>query len=46
MEGTMVLAIAIAVPVILLPAAFIWYLNIGGLAKAYRQMRTEQKTTK
>ena len=39
MEGIVVLAIAIAVPVILFPAALIWYMNIGGLVRAYKEQR-------
>ena len=39
MEWQMVAALAIAVPVILLPAAFIWYLNLGGLAQALKERR-------
>jgi hypothetical protein len=36
MEGTILLVIAIAIPVLTFPAAFIWYLNIGGWKKAYK----------
>jgi hypothetical protein len=43
MEGAVIVALAIAIPVILFPAAFVWYLNIGGLAKAYRQARAAEK---
>lgn len=39
MEGQMILALALAVPVILIPAAFIWYLNIGGVYAAIREAR-------
>jgi hypothetical protein len=31
MDGGMILALAIGIPVILFPAAFVWYLNISGL---------------
>jgi hypothetical protein len=31
MDGGMILALAIGIPVILFPAAFVWYLNISGI---------------
>ena len=37
MEGTMVVALILAIPVILFPAAFVWYLNIGGIVQAVRE---------
>jgi len=43
MEGAVVVALAVAVPVVLFPAAFVWYLNIGGMAKAYREAREARK---
>jgi hypothetical protein len=46
MEGTVVLAIAIAVPVVLFPAALIWYLNIGGLMKAYKEQKVAREAGK
>ena len=30
-------ALAIAIPIILFPAAFVWYLNIGGLYAAIHE---------
>ncbi len=48
MDGYMILALVIAIPVILFPAAFVWYLNIGGLytaAKEARQARAARKQT-
>jgi hypothetical protein len=38
-----IIALVIATPVIVLPAAFVWYLNIGGLTAAYRAMRAARK---
>ena len=50
MEGTVIIALAIAIPVILFPAAFVWYLNIGGVFHAVREARArkvaEKATTK
>ena len=39
MEGTMIVALVLAIPVVLFPAAFVWYLNIGGMVKAVREAR-------
>ena len=39
MEGTLILALAIAIPIALFPAAFIWYINIGGILETARQAR-------
>ncbi len=39
MEGQMILALVIAIPVILFPAAFVWYLNVGGIYAAIRETR-------
>jgi hypothetical protein len=43
MEWTFLLALVIAIPLILFPAAFIWFLNVGGLFVAYRVAR-ERRT--
>ena len=53
MEWQVIVALALAIPVIVFPAAFVWYLNIGGLvhaikeAKAVREKKaaTAAKTT-
>ena len=37
MEWQMVVALVIAIPVILFPVAFVWYLNIGGIIQAVRK---------
>jgi hypothetical protein len=39
MEGTMIVALVLAIPVVLFPAAFVWYVNLGGIAKAVREAR-------
>ena len=41
MQWEFVVAIAVAIPVILFPAAFVWYLNIGGI---FQSARGAQKT--
>ena len=39
MEWQIAVALVVAIPVILFPAAFIWYLNIGGIIHAVRAAR-------
>ena len=39
MEGTLILALVLAIPVMLFPAAFVWYINIGGIVNAIREAR-------
>lgn len=48
MEWQMVVALVIAIPVILFPAAFVWYLNLGGVVHAVREARAarEKKAAK
>ena len=43
MEGTMIVALALAIPVILFPAAFIWYLNFGGIVHAVREAKAARE---
>ena len=38
--------LAIAVPVILFPAAFVWYLNIGGVYGAIKEARKKRAAMK
>jgi len=37
MQWEMIVALVVAIPVILFPAAFVWYLNIGGIVQAVRE---------
>jgi hypothetical protein len=39
MEWQVIVALVIAVPVILFPAAFVWYLNFGGIYSAVKEAR-------
>ncbi len=39
MQWEFVVALIVAIPIILLPAAFIWYLNIGGIYAAISETR-------
>ena len=42
MEWQLVIALVIAVPVILFPAAFVWYLNLGGLYAAVKEAKAKK----
>lgn len=39
MEWQFVVALVIAIPIILFPAAFVWYLNIGGIYATIKEAR-------
>ncbi len=39
MNAAMIVALVVAIPVILFPAAFVWYLNIGGIIHTVREAR-------
>ena len=45
MEWQIVVALVIAIPFILIPVAFVWYLNIGGLYQAFQAARQRRKAT-
>lgn len=46
MDIKIIIALIIVVPVILFPAAFVWYLNIGGMITAIRELaKKRQKVT-
>ena len=42
MQIQLIVALVIAIPVILFPAAFVWYLNIGGVFHAVREARMKK----
>ena len=39
MEWQIIVALVVAITVILLPVAFVWYLNIGGVLTAVKEAR-------
>ncbi len=43
MEWEFVIALVVMVPLILLPVAFVWYLNLGGILAAVRRARAAEK---
>lgn len=46
MEGQLILAVALAMPVILFPVALVWYLNIGGVYAAVKDARRKKIAAK
>jgi hypothetical protein len=38
-----IVALVLAIPIILFPAAFIWYINIGGIVHAVKQTRAAKE---
>jgi hypothetical protein len=42
MQWEFIVALVIAIPIILFPAAFIWYLNIGGIYAAVKEARAKR----
>jgi len=46
MQWEIIVALVIAIPVILFPVAFIWYLNIGGIRAAIKDAQERRATLK
>jgi hypothetical protein len=49
MNAALVIALVLAIPIILFPAAYVWYINIGGIYQAVkeaRQARTAKELAK
>jgi len=46
MHWELVLILVIAIPVILFPAAYVWYINIGGLVALFNQAREKRAIRK
>ena len=46
MEWQVVLALVLAVPVILLPVSFVWYLNAGGFMAAIKEAQKKREASK
>jgi hypothetical protein len=42
MNAALIVALVVAIPVVLFPAAYVWYLNIGGIAQAVREARARK----
>ena len=46
MQWELLVALLVAIPVILFPAAFVWYLNLGGVLKAVKEARARKALEK
>ena len=46
MEWQIVVALVIAIPIILFPVVFVWYLNIGGIFAAIKEARARRAAQK
>jgi len=42
MQWELIVALVIAIPIILFPAAFVWYLNGGGIYAAIKEARARR----
>jgi hypothetical protein len=42
MQWELVIALVIAIPIILFPAAYVWYLNVGGIVAAIKEARAKR----
>lgn len=43
MDTVTIVVLAIVLPLVLLPAALVWYLNIGGVAAALKEARARKR---
>jgi hypothetical protein len=46
MEWQLIVALVIAIPIILFPAAFVWYLNMGGIYHAIQEARHKRQVAR
>ncbi len=42
MDWEFIVALVVAIPIVLLPVAFVWYLNLGGIYAAFREARRKR----
>ncbi len=42
MEWYVILILVLGIPVILFPAAYVWYLNVGGIYAAIKEARAKK----
>jgi len=42
MQLEVIIALAVAIPIILFPAAFIWFLNISGILTVWKESRARE----
>jgi len=46
MEGQMIVAMVLGTPILLLPVAFVWYLNSSAIRAAVKETRKKTTTEK
>jgi len=46
MEPQVIIALVIAIPLILFPAAFVWYVNLGGVFNSIRAARAARRSAR
>ena len=46
MQWEFIVALVLAIPVILFPVAFVWYLNLGGIYAIVRERRAKRAAGK
>ena len=45
MNWELIVTLAVAIPIILFPVAFVWYINIGGLVYTLKEARAKKAKT-
>ena len=43
MQWELIVALVVAIPVILFPVAFVWFLNISGILTVWQESRAREK---
>ncbi len=43
MQWELIVALVVAIPVILFPVAFIWFLNVSGIITVWKESRAREK---
>ena len=43
MQWELIVALVVAIPIILFPAAFIWFLNISGIITVWKESQAREK---
>ena len=46
MQWELILALVIAIPIVLFPVAFVWYMNIGGIYAAIKEAKARRLALK
>jgi len=46
MVWQVIVALVIAIPIILIPVIFVWYLNMGGIYQAFQAARQRRKAAR